>query len=1468
MRISLLAERATLDVQVTSAAETITVGDLFTAAGLNQPDGPVSVGDFRYDPATPLDALDLADGSVVVSPQATPGTDGDSDPTNPTGAATGTGDALIELVSIAGPGAGRCLKFAVGTYDVCQLPADDRPRSLTPLFRINVGADGSTTITGLSGSEILVDGRPTGSVPTPGSWVAADRFVFRIDRLDPDGIRRRPAPTNGGRTSFVRPPRVVEPVEERPVLAPKPPAEPRDPEPLSFLLLLLPLPVGFIMAFVFKSPFYLIFTGLSPLMAIGRNYDAKRKKRKQEAENAETLTRDLAGFVEQLDDRRAEAAARAREDRPDLAALAELARTGHPDLWRSRSTHDDFLQPVIGVGPTRWQPEILGDLATDALKAAAVDAASLPMTPFTVDLFNGLALGIVGPAPARRSLASSVVSHLVVEHGPGDVELALFMTPDSARRWDHLKWLPHVGDESGSPRLALNPAEAEHLAGRVLPDRETKSYRPAGDDLDTPIPVFLVDADDIVSTGVRPLASRFPRLPGRAVVLAETIDELPAFCTTVAEIKPNGEIVVTDVVAGRRTDGIIGAYSDHGVAADICRSLARFTDPDSRTAAASLPDYVRLTDILGVDHSVEALTTAWSDPPSGCRSVLGVAETGPMRVDFLTDGPHALVGGTTGAGKSELLRSMIVSMAAFYGPDRVTFVLVDFKGGGAFDVFQDLPHNVGVVTDLDEHLSARALRCLQAELKHREHRLRDAGVSDLTDLPADADPLPRLLIVVDEFATLAAELPDFMNSLVDVAQRGRSLGIHMVLATQRPTGVVDAKIRANTNLRIALRVQDDVDSMDIIGAKSAADINRRHPGRAFARLGASELVGFQTALVSIHSEGDSGPPLHLDAFALLPAGEQPDEAEDAGESGETDSAPADGAATSGDPAVAEVDITADRPEDVAIETEIDEGPDDLAAYVIAAGTAARDLGLPPPRVPWPDPLPASLAAEDLLSAAGPRPWSTPYGLIDLPDEQCQRPAWWGPGDGNVIAYGIEPGAAPGAVATMVVGLAHRHTPSEFHLYVIDFAGSLAALRALPHTGGYVSSDDDERLMRTVKFLEDELDRRRRLVESEQVDRIGPEVVSQGVLPEPTPLVGVVIANYGAVLEMFEELGEHGGPGRLGQIVRDGPALGVFVFIASSSERDVPNRVAQQIESKLILRMADPNSYMMFGLKSKEVPDLVPGRAVDARTKEELQIGRFGGGDLRTAVAAVSHDPAGWADGSGPTAIEVLRPEIDFTEVRSMSRAADKVWHLSVGLSHGELQPVGLDLRAGRHVVITGPAGSGKTTALMVMAAAARATDPEAYVAVESARPEEWDHLRDELELTDLDFLIAPDSPSEAGRRTLLIIDGIESVSVPNDVFAQLTAQPIPGFHIALGGRDDSFRMPDPWVRAVCSHRTGIALRATPDHGDLFRCRFPTPRGLVPPGRGYVVNEGIASLAQIAMVKASPTESALAAAIAT
>jgi hypothetical protein len=235
--------------------------------------------------------------------------------------------------------------------------------------------------------------------------------------------------------------------------------------------------------------------------------------------------------------------------------------------------------------------------------------------------------------------------------------------------------------------------------------------------------------------------------------------------------------------------------------------------------------------------------------PGACRllDLLGV--------DLRQDGPHALVAGTTGAGKSELLQTMIASLAVVNRPDAMTFVLVDHKGGSAFKDCVHLPHVTGMVTDLDAHLTRRALASLSAELTRRETILAAAGVKDLEDYTERAgrqprhQPLPRLVIVIDEFASLARDLPDFVAGLVGIAQRGRSLGLHLILATQRPSGAVSVGIRASTSLRIALRMTDAAESADVIDAPGTARISRAAPGRGYVRLGHASLIPFQAGRI-------------------------------------------------------------------------------------------------------------------------------------------------------------------------------------------------------------------------------------------------------------------------------------------------------------------------------------------------------------------------------------------------------------------------------------------------------------------------------------------------------------------------------------------------------------------------------------------------------------------------------------------
>ncbi len=575
----------------------------------------------------------------------------------------------------------------------------------------------------------------------------------------------------------------------------------------------------------------LMFAGLTPIMAIGNTIDSRRKGKKSQRSEAERFTRDLAELREQLASTVDEERARREAALPDPAEIMRRVTLPSTSLWERRLTHSDFLSLRAGVGDVPWRPPVTGveGLAElpEEMAEALDEVALLKASPVPVDLSEGGVVGIVGDRSAALALARSLLCQAATLHGPADLPMMILAGPDNAPAWDWAKWLPHTRDASGSgrqlsydPELSTRMVEAR-IKANAPKDREgmrsvRREERPTG-------PPLLVVVDDESLTEGRKAPTR-SLLRGEAgavagIVIASTADRLPAVCTTVVDMTdPDGGADLSLPQRGERIGGFLPAGMADDVARDCARALARFEDPELDIVGAGLPASIRLLPLLELEECTpEAVLARWKaggvDPrPAG---PVGMSESGVFSVDFVADGPHALVGGTTGAGKSELLRTLVASLAATVDPDHLTFVLIDFKGGSAFDECARLPHTVGMVTDLDESLAERALRCLEAELKHRERVLRDAAAVDLPDYLRNGkgtEAMPRLIVIIDEFATLKAELPEFIDALVGVAQRGRSLGVHMLLATQRPQGAINDNIKANTNLRIALRVQEGSDS--------------------------------------------------------------------------------------------------------------------------------------------------------------------------------------------------------------------------------------------------------------------------------------------------------------------------------------------------------------------------------------------------------------------------------------------------------------------------------------------------------------------------------------------------------------------------------------------------------------------------------------------------------------------------------
>ncbi|HEY9423367.1 MAG TPA: FtsK/SpoIIIE domain-containing protein, partial [Microterricola sp.] len=325
--------------------------------------------------------------------------------------------------------------------------------------------------------------------------------------------------------------------------------------------------------------------------------------------------------------------------------------------------------------------------------------------------------------------------------------------------------------------------------------------------------------------------------PATVLVVAESVERLPPGCATILRVDSAHAALLVRAADGATGTGLVPELLGRQQAALAAETLIRCAETAGLLGSvARVPDRVSL-------HAVPG----FARPGSGLSCVLGVAAHGPIELDLVAHGPHALIGGTTGSGKSELLVSWVVSLAAAYTPEEFTVLLVDFKGGAAFGGLARLPHCVGLLTDLDEVEAARALASLQAELRHRERTLRSVRARDIDD-EAVRGRLPRLVIVVDEFAAMLGSAPDLHAVFVDIAARGRSLGMHLVLCTQRPAGVVRDALLANCNLRLSLRVNNRADSRATIGTDAAALLPPGRPGRAVVDAGDGRLIEFQSAV--------------------------------------------------------------------------------------------------------------------------------------------------------------------------------------------------------------------------------------------------------------------------------------------------------------------------------------------------------------------------------------------------------------------------------------------------------------------------------------------------------------------------------------------------------------------------------------------------------------------------------------------
>lgn len=946
-----------------------------------------------------------------------------------------------------------------------------------------------------------------------------------------------------------------------------------------------------------------ISMGMSALMnagwGIGRKVWQTRKDKKEEAKRQKKYRAYLSEKQEELlqreDDNRNILAS---EYLATAVYLDAIAHEADPHLWTMNTHHEDYGTVRLGTGIIKNPVQINAPkkhfvLEEDDLEQAVIDLADehkyVASMPVTFNLRTTTTVGIVGDNSYVRNFAHSLLVQIAHTHSYVDAKICM-CADDIIPELLDCRFMPHTFTDDGSRRLlAYSTDTLERLVGYLTNVIATRSEIVTENSTDnipaiTPlIVVFCYTPHILAYDAIRKYLDNGLPLGVTFVLLFGNIALLPNSCKYIIE----------------NTDGYKGAYAvddipdtdtdvtfdltDETELANYAKRLGQFAIQEA--AAGVLPNSVEFLSLLGIGNLAKYdLRQAYRkhDTSKNIKGLLGMGHNGTYWLDIHEKqaGPHGLVAGTTGSGKSELLQTLILSWALSYSPAELAFVLIDYKGGGMANIFAKLPHTAGVITNLsadDEDtqdstqsnnqdsmqkvLTVRALTSIKAEIKHRQAVFKTYGVNhidayiQLYKQGRAEEPLPHLIIIVDEFAELRKEQHDFITDLVSAARVGRSLGVHLILATQKPAGVVDDEIWSNTRFRACLRVQDKQDSMGMLKRPEAAALTQI--GRMYLQVGADEIF---EEIQCAYTGAEYHP---------------------------TD----DGALTEAQICeMVQLDGTAlqyQQQKNGDAETQLDAS----VAYIINSCTqykiaAARKLWLPV--------LPMNLVLEDVLADVK-IPQDGVYAVIGLVDDvvRQQQSALIHSvlAMSNCAIVGSAGCGKTTFIQTMLYDLAMRYTPDDVQFYICDYSsGVLKAFDTLPHCGGVMNDayTSEERVKRLLRMLNSICDERRKLF-----DEVGVGNHEAYCKLKKLPAILFVIDNYMQWTTAHENLLP-----TLQQAVREYPKYGIHVIMTVNSGNELKFTIRQYIQQYYTITLPDTTSYREFnGSSPSTLPPRYKGRGV-------------------------------------------------------------------------------------------------------------------------------------------------------------------------------------------------------------------------------------------------------------------------------
>lgn len=1194
---------------------------------------------------------------------------------------------------------------------------------------------------------------------------------------------------------------------------------------------------------------------------------------------------------------------------PDPRALVLVAEESSR-LWERVPGADDALTVRLGSSAqelsmelhepegsaiTNWDPVCHSAMRRFVATHSAVD--DLPLGA-TLGEFSHLELA--GDQQMTRALARALICHMATFVPPQTLKIAVLCSEAAKADWEWLKWLPHVrseqdSDSIGQARMVVTDfTQLSDLLGEDITTRSGFELRGAI----TPWPQLLLLVDDAELPADTRLGSREGTAGVTVVKLQNSWGALTSLTTLRLLLHPAGdeggrgqmEVVMLDAEPVIAVPDALSVEQAEAVA----RRLARWSEsehPDAEAPAGrsdpkravDLLELLNLGDVRDFDpdrqwrrrEGRDRLRVPFGVTPEGIPVVLDIKESAQFGM-----GPHGLLIGATGSGKSEVLRTLVLALALTHSPEQLNFVLVDFKGGATFAGMADLPHVSAMISNLESELSLvdRMQDALRGEMTRRQEQLRKAGnYANVTDYEADrvagkhtGPPLPALFIILDEFSELLSAKPEFIDTFVAVGRLGRSMSIHLLLASQR---LEEGRLRgldSHLSYRIGLRTFSASESRSVLGVPDAYQLPSV-PGVGLLKAGTDALVRFRASYVAApppprrgqgaapQAARASGVPVQVVPFTLGPQSfEQPSELVPADQSAAVGPLPGD-------------DQWADRSQiDIAV------------AKMAGRGIPAHKVWLPP--LDTPDTLDAlmpDLAVDPVLGLVSAQ-WRAggslrvPLGTVDVPLEQRRESLVFdlaGAG-GHFVVVGAPLSGKSTVLRSLVMSLSLTNTPREAQFFILDFGGgTFSAFEGAAHVAGVAMRDSSEAVYRTVAQIEGIIADRERYFREQRIDSMATYRAQRaaGQTDDGYGDVFLVIDGWGSIRSDFEDL-----EARLTTLVGRGLSFGVHVLLSATRWMDMRQPIRDAVSSRLELRLGDPTDSEIDRKIAAGVPQKRPGRGLEARRLHVLVALPRVDGDPSAATlsAGVSNALARISQAwTGPAAPK-LRLLPTMVELERLRQAVPNAVPLLLGVEESRLGPLVFDPRQENHLYLFGDAKSGKSSFLRTVAhevMRTRTAKQAQFVVVDYRRallgelPKEYvtSYLtnRDEAQ-SDIEGLAAylktrlPGSdvtPEQLRARSWwqgadvwVLIDDYDLVSTalgnPVSALQPLIAQAQDvGLHIVIARRlgGASRAMFEPVLQTMSElGSTGILLSGNPEEGAIIG-RIKPQRAV--PGRAQVIS---------------------------